>query len=256
MQVMHHHSGLDSHDVARQDNKQPSKCVCSTTQDISDWMGGQLPQNFVLCTLSTLKGKKHNCTHCSYFWYPVGKVGPTCSINHSAPLTRSSKSQITSPATVQQLIQVKSCSSVQLLSGVQFFATSWTAACQASLSVTSSQSLVKLTSITLVMPSNHLIHCHPLLLPPSVFPSIRVFSNGLVLRIKWPKYWSFRISPSNEYSGLIAFSMDWLDLFAVQGTLESSPTPQFKSINSSALSFLYSPTLTSINDYWKNQSFS
>ena len=101
---------------------------------------------------------------------------------------------------------------------------------------------------------NHLILCHPLLLP-SIFPSIRGFSNESVLHIRWPEYWrfSFSISPSNEHSGLISFRMDWLDLFAVQGTLECSPKPQFKSINSLALIFLYSPTLTSIHDHWKNQ---
>ena len=97
------------------------------------------------------------------------------------------------------------------------------------------------------MPSNHLILCRPLLLLPSVLPSIRVFSNESVLCIRWPEYWSFSfsISSSNEYSGLISFRMDWMDLLAVQGTLKSSPTPQFKSINSLVLSFLYSPTLTS-----------
>ena len=148
-------------------------------------------------------------------------------------------------------------SSVQLLSCVRLFVTPWTAACQASLSITSSQSLLKLMSIESVMPSNHLILCHPLLLLPSIFPSIRVFSNESILCIRWPKYWScsFSISPSNEYSGLISFRMDWLDLLVVHGTQESSPTPQFKSINSSALSFLYSPTLISIPDYWKNHSF-
>ena len=101
--------------------------------------------------------------------------------------------------------------------------TPWTAARQASLSITNSQSLLKLMSIVLVMPSNHLILCHPLLLPPSTFPSIRVFSNESVLHIRWPKYWSFSfsISPSNEYSGWISFRMDWLDLLAVQGTLKS-----------------------------------
>ena len=106
-----------------------------------------------------------------------------------------------------------------------------------------------------MMPSNHLILCHILLLP-SIFPSIRVFSKDSVLRIRWPKFWSFSfsISPSNEYSGLISFRIDWLDLLAVQGTLKSSPTPQFKTINSLVLSFLYSPTLTSIHDYWKNHS--
>ena len=130
---------------------------------------------------------------------------------------------------------------------------------QASLSITNSQSLFKVMSIESVMPSNHLILCHPLFLPPSIFARIRVFSNESVLPIRWPKYWSisFSISPSNEYSGLISFRMDWLDLLAVQemDSQESFPTPLFKSINSSALSFLYSPTLTSIHDYWKNHSF-
>ena len=114
-------------------------------------------------------------------------------------------------------------SSVQSLSRVQLFATPWTAAHQASLSITNSQSLLKLMSIESVMPSNHLILCRPLLLPPSIFPSIRVFSSESVLHIRWTKYWSFsfNISPSNEYSGLISFRMDWLDLLAVQGTLKS-----------------------------------
>ena len=113
-------------------------------------------------------------------------------------------------------------SSVQLLSCVQLFETTRTAAHQASLSITNSQSLLKLMSIELVMPSNHLILCHPLPLLPSIFPSIRVFSNKSVLCIRWPKYWSFSfsISPSNEYSWLIPFRMDWFDLFAVQGTLK------------------------------------
>ena len=148
-------------------------------------------------------------------------------------------------------------SSVQLFSCVRLFATPWTAACQASRSITNSQSLLKLMSFESVMPSNHLILCHPLLILPSIFPSIRVFLNESVLHIRWPKYWSlsFSISPSSEYSGLISFRMDWLDLLAVQGTLKYSPTSQFKSINSSALRFLYSSTLTSIHDFWKNHSF-
>jgi len=114
-------------------------------------------------------------------------------------------------------------SSVQLLSHVWLFVTPRTAACHASLSIINSQSLLKLMCITSVMPSNHLILCHPFLLPPSIFPSIRVFSNELVLHIRRPKYWSFSfsISPSNEYSGLISFRMDWLDLLAVQGTLKN-----------------------------------
>ena len=112
---------------------------------------------------------------------------------------------------------------VQSLSRVPLFETPWTAACQASLSITNSQSLLKLMSIKSVMPSNHLILCHPLLLLPSIFPNIRVFSNESALRIRWPKYWSFsfNISPSNEHSGLISFRMDWMDLLAVQGTLQS-----------------------------------
>ena len=112
---------------------------------------------------------------------------------------------------------------VQSLSCVRLFATSWTAARQASLSITNSQSLFKLISIELVMPSNHLILCHPLPLLPSIFPSIWVFSNESALQIRWPKYCSFTfsISPSNEYSGLISFRIDWLDLLAIQGTLKS-----------------------------------
>ena len=147
--------------------------------------------------------------------------------------------------------------SVQSLSRVQLFETPWTAAHQASLSITNSGSLFKLMSIESVMPSNHFILCHPLLLLPSIFPSIRVFSNESVLCNRWPKYWSFSfsISPSNEYSALISFRMDWLDLFAVQGTLKSYPTPQIKSINSLVLNFLYGPTLISIYDYWKNHNF-
>ena len=114
---------------------------------------------------------------------------------------------------------------VQLLSHVQFFVIPWTAARQASLSFTISLTLFKLMSIESVMPSNHLIFCHPLLPLPSIFPSMRAFSNEPVLCIRWPKYWhfSFSISPSNEHSGLISFRMDWLDLLAVQGTLKSLP---------------------------------
>ena len=125
-------------------------------------------------------------------------------------------------------------------------------------SITRSRSLLKVMCIESVMPSSHLILCHPLLLQPSIFPSIRVFSNESILLIRWLKYWSFSfsISPSNVHPGLISLRMDWLDLLAVQGTLkESSPTTQFKSINSSVLSFLYGPTLTSIHEYWKNHSF-
>ena len=147
----------------------------------------------------------------------------------------------------------KAISSVQSLNHVKLFVTTWIAAHQASVSITNSWSLPKLMSIESVMPSNHLILCRPLLLH-SIFPSIRVFSNGSALRIRWPKYWSFsfNISPSNEHPGPISFRMDWLDLLAVQGILKSllqHRSTQFKSINSLALRFLYSPTLTSIHGY-------
>ena len=122
-----------------------------------------------------------------------------------------------------QMVLIHWFSSVQLLSRVWLFETPWTAARQASLSITNSRSLLKLMSIELVMPFNHLILCHPVFLPPSIFPSISVFSNESVFCIRQPKYWScsFSVSPSNEYSGLISFRMDWLDLLAVQGTLKS-----------------------------------
>ena len=146
-------------------------------------------------------------------------------------------------------------SSVQSISCVQLFATPWTAACQASLSIISSRSLLKLTSIESVMPSSHLILYCPLLLLPSIFPSIRVFPNESLLRIRWPKYWSFNfsISLSNEHSGLISFRMDWMGC-SPRDSQESSPTPQSKSSNSSALSFHHSLTLTSIHVHWKNHS--
>ena len=149
---------------------------------------------------------------------------------------------------------------VQLLSHVWLFATPWPAACQASLSFTISRSLLRLMSSESVMPSNHLILCHPLLHLPSIFPRIKDFSNELVLHIRWPKYWSFSfsISPLNEYSGSISFRMDWrLDWSpcSPRDSQESSPAPQFESVNSSVLSLLYGSTLTSVHDYWENHSF-
>ena len=136
---------------------------------------------------------------------------------------------------------------VQLSNQVHLFATLWIAH-QASLSLTISWSLLKFTSIELVMPSNHLILCCPLLLLSSVFSSIRVFSNESAVHIRWPKYQSLSISPFNQYAGLISFKIDWFDLLAVQGTLhECSPAPQFESI-------LYGLALTSIHDFWKNHS--
>ena len=144
-------------------------------------------------------------------------------------------------------------SSIQSLSHIWLFVTPWSAARQASLSITNSWSLLKLKSIESVMPSNQLILCHPLLLP-SIFPSIGVFSSKSALCIRWPKYWSFcfSISPSNEYSGLIYFRVNWFDLLAVQGTLKS--LLQHHSSKASVLSLL-GPTLTSVHDYWKNYSF-
>ena len=135
------------------------------------------------------------------------------------------------------------------------FVTPWTEARQAPLSFIISQSLLKFMSIESVMPHNHLILCRPLLLSPSIFPSIRVFSNESALRLMWPKYWSFSfsISPSNEYSGLTSWILT--GLISLMNSQESSPALQFKSINSLALSLLYSSTLTSIHDYWKNHSF-
>ena len=152
-------------------------------------------------------------------------------------------------------------SSVQFSSfnWVWLFVTLWTAACQASLSIPNSQRLLKLMSIELVLSSNHLILCHTLLLLPSIFPSIRVSSNGSVPHIRWPKYWSFifSTSPSNEYSGLISFRIDWFDL-AFHGTLKS--LLQHHSSKASILWCLafflsFGPILTSIHDYWKNRNF-
>ena len=134
--------------------------------------------------------------------------------------------------------------------------TLWTAAHQASLSFTITQSLLKLMFIESVMPSSHLILCCSLVCLPSIFPSIRVFSSEFAFGIRWPKYWSFSfgINPFNEYFGLISFRIDWFDL-AIQGILKSSPAPQFESIYSSVLSLLYGPALISIHNYWKNHSF-
>ena len=148
--------------------------------------------------------------------------------------------------------------SVQSLSRAPLFATPWNAAHQASLSITNSQSLLKLMSVESVMPSDHLILCHPLLLPPSVFPNIRVFSSESVLRIRWTKDWSFQLQHQSFQK---IFRTDLLQDGLVgspcgpRDSQESSPTPQFKSINSSALSLLYGPTLSSVHDYWKNHSF-
>ena len=149
------------------------------------------------------------------------------------------------------------CSSVQLLSRVWFFATPWTIAHQASLSITNSQSSPKPISNESSMPFNHLILCRPLLLLPPIPHSTRVFSKESALHIRWPKYWNFifNISPTNEHPGLVSFRMGWLGILAVQrDSQESSPTPQFKTINFLALSFLHSPTLTSIHDHRKNHS--
>ena len=145
---------------------------------------------------------------------------------------------------------------VHLLGRVRLV-TPWTAACQASLSITKTWSLLKFMSFELAMPFNHLVLCHPLLLLPSIFPSIRVFSNELALHLRWPKYWSFSfsISPSNEYSGLISFRMDWFDCLAVQGTLKSLLQHHSSKASFLVLSLVYGPALTSVHDYGKNHSF-
>ena len=151
---------------------------------------------------------------------------------------------------MNQRYSLYAVSSVQFSHSVVSFATLWTVAHLASLSITNSWSLLKLMSIESVMPSSHLIPCHPLLLPPSIFPSIRVFSTESVLRIRWPEYWSFSfsISPSNEYSGPISFRMDWFDLLAVQGTLKSLLQHHSSKHQFFVVSFLYSPTLMAIHD--------
>ena len=135
-------------------------------------------------------------------------------------------------------------------------ATPWTVACQGSLSITNSRSLLKLISIESVMPSNHLLLCHPLLLLPLIFPSIRVFSNESVLHIRWPKYWSFSfsISPSNEHSGLISFRMDWLDFLEVHRTLKSLLQHHTSEASILRCSAFFTVQLTSIHDHWKNHS--
>ena len=138
---------------------------------------------------------------------------------------------------------------------VSLFATPWTAARQDSLPITISWSFLKLMSIELVMPTNHLIFCHPLLPLPSIFPSIRVFSNELAVCIWWPKDWNFSISPSSEYSGLISFSIYWFNLLAIQGTVKGLLQYHNSNIISLVLSLLYGLTVISIHDYWKNRNF-
>ena len=151
------------------------------------------------------------------------------------------------------------CVGVQPISCLQLFVTPWTAAHQSPLSITISQSLLKLMSIELMMPSNHLILCHPLLLLPSIFPSIRIYSNESVLCIRWPKYWSFSftISSSNEYSGLISFRIHWFDLLAVQGTLKSllQHYNSKASILQCSAFFMVQLSHPYVTDYWKNHSF-
>ena len=146
--------------------------------------------------------------------------------------------------------------SVQSVSRVRLFVTPWIPAHQASLSITNSWSLLKLMPMELVMPSSRLILCHPLLLLPPIPPSIRVFSSESTLRMRWPKYWSFSfsISPPNEHPGLISFRIGLVGSPCSPRDSQESSTPQFESIHFSALSFLHSPTLTSIHDHWKNHS--
>ena len=160
----------------------------------------------------------------SYYFAPYHLLFPTESPIYKVsqlPLRGSTQFLRQQSAMFSPWLSSVQFSSFQLLSHVRLFATPWTAACQASVSMTSSRSLLKLMSVELVMPSNNLILCHPLLILPSVFPIIRVFSNESFLHFMWPKYWSFSISPSSEYLGLISFRIDLFDLLAVQGTQES-----------------------------------
>ena len=169
-------------------------------------------------------------------------------------LTESQK--VSKSLTPSSHCQVLQFSSVQSLSRVQLFATPWIAAHQASLSITNSRSSLRLTSIELVIPSSHLILCHPLLLLAPIFPSIRVFSSESTLHMRWPKYWSFSfsISPSNEHPGLISFRMDWLDLLAGQGTLKSLFQHHSSKASILRCSAFFTVQLTSIHDHWKNHS--
>ena len=171
--------------------------------------------------------------------------------SEEVPISKSGRESLVS--SVSQFSQ-----SVQLLSRVRLFVTPWTVAHQASPSITNPQSLLKLMFIESLMPSNHLTLHRPLLLLPSIFPSIRVFSKQSALHIRWPKYWSFSfsISPSNEYSGLISFRMDWLDLLEVQGTLRvfCNTTVQKYQLHGVPI-LLYGPTVTSIHDHWKNHNY-
>ena len=179
--------------------------------------------------------------------------------SHVASRTKLSVRVLT-PRETKPFYQVKEFGGnpLPLLSQVRLFATPWIAARQASLSITNSRSLPKLMPIESVMSSNHLILCHPLLLPPSIFLSIRVFFNESALHIRWPNYWSFSfsISPSNQSSRLICFRIDWFNLLAVQGTLKSLFQHNRSKASIPRLSaFFIVTTLTSIHDYWKNHSF-
>ena len=229
---------------------QAPQCMEFSSQEY--WSGLPFPSPGALPDPGIKPGSPH-CRqvlyHLSHQGSPVkwgsGKLA-ACSLN------------LISPCPLPREVWYFQLSSVQSLSRVWLFATPWTTACQASLSITNSQSLLKLMSTESVMPSNHLILCRPLLLPPSVFPSIRVFSNESLLHIRWPKHWSFSfsISPSSECSGLTEYlGLTLGSPWSPRDSQESSPTPQSKSINTWKLSFLYDPTLTSIRDYCKNHSF-
>ena len=194
-----------------------------------------------------------------YFWHFIsGFVNEFCNLEHWGPIFRDWNLRTSYFKWFYGSVHFADfkLNSVQSLSHVWFFATPWTAARKASLSITTSQSLPRPMSFELMMPSNHLILCCPFLFLPSIFPSIRVFSNESALCLRWPKYWSFSfsVSPSNEYPVLISLRMDWLDLLAVQGTLKS--LLQHHSSKASILlhSAFFTVQLTSIHDHWKNHS--
>ena len=220
---------------------------------------GSIPgDNFVISWPASLKRPDIR----SLLWL-IALTFPASSVSSSPafpPSCCGSWPRCSQPGRVHKLVEGNGplLSVGQCLGHVWLFATQWTAAHQATLSFTISLSLLKLMSIESVMPSNHLILCHPLLLLPWTSPAlkfIRVFSNELILRIRWPKYWSFSfsISPSNEYSGLISLRID--SPCSPRDSQESLPAWYFKSINSLVISLPYNPTLTSVHDYWKNHNF-